>query len=116
MEKIANSNYKKYYNLKNKKLCGYYSYSDKTYRKKVVREKHLMRMFNGYGIDRDIIIDLKRQGCDNIRIMEIDTGQIYEVPFEKFIKNGIEKDFEGIQIFIPAKFWTIENNKQQKLL
>lgn len=91
-------------------------HTDKVYRKKVDSKKHRMRMFDGYGIDKTIVSKLREAGCKEIRILETDTNVIYSTPFENFELHGIEKNFDGVQIFIPIKHCIMTNRNQKPLL
>ena len=73
------------------------------YRKSVKRSIHLMKIFNGYGVDVDIFNSLKKNGCESIVITEIDTGDVYICPFDTFEQKKILKDFDGPQYFITGK-------------
>lgn len=92
---------RKIYRTKEGKIAG--QLVNETYHKQVIRSKHLMKMFNGYGIDADIFKDLKDIGCKDIRITEIDTGDNWVVSLEIFDEKKIEKDFQGLQYFISGK-------------
>lgn len=89
---------------------------DSIYRKKVIREKHLMKMFGSYGIDADIFKKLVELKCKEIRVKEKDTDCIMSCSFETFANNKIMKNFDGPQFFLPSKFWTISNPNQQTLI
>lgn len=89
---------------------------DDVYEKVVTRSKHLMKMFNGYGIDEEIFKDLRSNGCTLIKIKEIDTGTIFEVPFSVFDEHKILKQFDGPQYFIQGKYLQHEDNQQKLTL
>lgn len=98
----------------NGKLAG--TLKDGIYRKKVDSVKHKMRMFNAYGIDKKIMLQLKELGCEEIRIKEVDTERVLSARMDDFLNNGIERSFDGDQVFLPVKFFTNINDKQAKLL
>ena len=104
---------KTFYNSKGK-LAG--RLVDGIYRKKVVRSKHLMRMFNGYGIDNHIVEELEKENCKEIRILETDTGVVWHTALKDFVENMIKKSFDGLQCFLPNKYWQQDNPKQKSLL
>lgn len=79
---------------------------DGVYQKTVNRAKHLMKMFNGYGMDVEIFEELKRLGCTEIKIIEIDTGNVLTCPFSLFAEKKILKQFDGPQFFIQGKHLT----------
>ena len=114
MQQTKNIPQKEFFNG-NGKLAGWLK--DGIYRKKVNSKLHKMRMFGGaYGIDKNIVEELIKLNCQEIRIMEKDTKHILATSFESFLKIGIERNFDDIQIFLPVKFFGLENNNQQKLL
>ena len=84
------------------------------YQKTVNRSKHLMRMFNGYGIDKEIFEQLKELGCKTIKIIEIDTNKILDCPFSLFDEKKILKQFDGPQYFIQGKY--LKNGEEPKQL
>ncbi len=96
------------------KLAG--TLKDGIYRKKVNSIKHKMKMFDAYGVDKRIMLELQKEGCTEIRILETDTQIIYFSSLENFLKNGIEKNFDGIQIFLPIKFFQVNNSRQAVLV
>ena len=83
------------------------------YQKTVNRAKHLMRMFNGYGMDVKIFEDLKKSGCTEIKIIEIDTGKVLSCPFSFFEEKKILKQFDGPQYFIQGKYLNDGNKPKQ---
>lgn len=80
---------------------------DRTYYKMVNSDKHLMHIYNAYGISEEIIQKLQGR-CDRIRLKEYDTDRIYEVPFETFFGKGFVKQWDGKQRFLPLKFWQLD--------
>lgn len=89
---------------------------DGIFRKKVDKRKHLMKMFDAWGIDETIFLDLEERGCTEIRIKETTTGTIYTTTPLNFKQNSITRDFDGVQMFLPLKHWTIEDSKNMKLI
>lgn len=86
------------------------------YSKSVVSTKHLMKMFNGYGIDKHIVDQLKDLGCKKITIEEKDTGIVYTCSFEMFLEHCITKNFDGMQCFIPKRYLSEDNPSQPPLI
>lgn len=87
-----------------------------TYYKSVLKSKHLMKIFNGYGIDKHIVDELKELECEKILIREKDTGLVYDCPFEVFLDNCVARNFDGMQCFINKKYSTEYNPVQQVLI
>ena len=94
--------------FKNKKgeIVGWLS--NHIYYKQVNSKKHRMKIYNGYGIDETIVY-LIQDKCEKIRLKELDTDNIYEVSFDIFMDKNIKGNFDGVQFFLPLKYWTIEN-------
>lgn len=76
-------------------------FDDGIYRKQVVSTKHKMKIYNGYGIEEEIIKDLTEKNCKEIRIKELDTGDLYKSPFSEWLEHGIVADHQSIQRFLP---------------
>ena len=95
-------------------MVGYLK--DFIYRKQVDSTIHRMKIFDAYGIDKKIVGQLKDLKCTEIRILEKDTGIVYSTSFQNFLDKGIEKNFDGMQIFLPIKHFTVSNNRQKSLL
>ena len=104
---------KNYFNNKGK-LAGYLK--DNIYRKQVNSKKHKMKIYDAYGISSNIVVELEKEGCEEIRIKETDTEIIYRTSLDNFIKNGIERNFDGQQIFLPLKYFEVNNEKQKVLI
>ena len=67
-----------------------------------------MKIYDGYGIDMQIMDDMAFD-CQEIRLKEKDTEDIYSVSYETFREKGIENDFgDGKQIFLPLRYWRKE--------
>jgi hypothetical protein len=81
---------------------------DGIYRKVVDSKRHKMKIYNAYGVDLEILEKMRGQ-CEKVRLLEKDTKNIYETSYESFLKNGIQKNYDGKQVFLPLKFWMLEN-------
>ena len=86
--------------------------NNRTYFKEVNSRIHKMRIYQAYGIDEDIVEQLKGN-CDKIRLKEKDTKRIYEVPFDVFMSKSFVKNWETTQRFLPIKEWTVEDTTQK---
>ncbi len=74
--------------------------------RKEVSENHLMKIYNGYGIDADIMSQIKDR-CKEIRIKERETGTIYSTSYDNFMQNGVAGDHgDSMQYFLPLDLWT----------
>lgn len=85
------------------------------YVKRVIRSKHLMKMFQGYGISKSIVVQLAKDGCREIRINE-DGEILYRIPYDLFVQKGIEKNFDDLQVFCSLKYFTSKDLKQASFM
>lgn len=82
--------------------------SGKFLKKKVYREKHLLKIYNAYAFDESIIIDAKKRGVEKVEITEKDTGAILTCNIDLFAYKGIHFDFGyGPQIALALECWQI---------
>lgn len=74
--------------------------------KKVKKSKHLLRKWNSWGIDEEVVDELVKEGIQNIKIHETEEQEIYLVSVKEFAEKGVLADFgHSRQIFLPlAKF------------
>ena len=89
------------------KVCGVLK--DGTYFKEVDSRKHKMRIYDGYGISDEIVNAIYPE-CNRIRLREKDTKRIYEVSMEDFMSKAFVKNWDGLQYFLPIKFWRLEDS------
>lgn len=80
--------------------------------KTVKRSKHFMRMYNGWGIDDSIVVQLEKEGCEQVEIYDSEDRVYYSVPFAIFKSNGIKGNFDTPQTFLPVHFWSRSNQKK----
>lgn len=92
------------------KICGYLM-NDGIYRKKVDSKKHKLRVMDAYGVDLDIVNELKNAGCTEIRILEIDTSIILSISFLEFVEKGVTRNLDGEQVLLPVKYFKTEPYK-----
>ena len=72
---------------------------DRTFYKNVQKSKHWMRMFNGYGIQREALDQIKTS-CDTIVIT--DENESRSVSFADWIQHNTFRDYgHGVQYFYP---------------
>jgi hypothetical protein len=92
---------------RNKKGYVIGTLKDGKFRKKVVKDRHLFKIFDAWGIDSQVVEDLKKEKTEEIRILETTEDVVYSVPLEQFIEHSVEKDFgDGKQLFVSRKFFT----------
>jgi hypothetical protein len=76
--------------------------SGDTYSKKVKKSKHLLRILNAWGIDKEVVDHLARSGVTKVLIHESEEKIDYFVPLSEFIEKGILRDFgHSPQVFLP---------------
>jgi hypothetical protein len=97
---------KKFYNNKGK-VCGWLK--NGIYYKEVDSRKHKMKIYNAYAVSDDIFKCLVKENCQKIRLREKDTKRIYEVDFSSFWNKAFLKDWDGLQRFLPLKYWVLED-------
>jgi hypothetical protein len=84
--------------------------------KKVSRSKHLFRNLDAWGNDEGILLDLLTHGCQSVRLVVRETGQILEASLQTIFSRGVKKDLGwGPQLFLPEKFWSITDAAQGRL-
>jgi len=93
----------------NNRMIG--SLKEGVFRKRVKKSKHLMRKLNAWGIQFDALMELNKQGCTEIRILETEENKVYSTPLEVIWKQGKVENFgDGDQAFLPLSQWKITNN------
>jgi len=84
--------------------------------KKVRRSRHFLRVLQAWGTDKTTLLDLKRQGCKTVRLIEKETAQVLEAPLERILSEGIERDLGyGVQVFLPESKWGVFDPAQGRL-
>ena len=82
---------------------------DKTFMVFRKEKKHLFRIYNGWGINKELLEELKDIGIKYIEIQATDTGYIYRTVLGTFEIFGIPyqnpKNEHDYQIVLPLKFW-----------
>lgn len=86
------------------------------FRKVVNRDRHLMKMFDAWGIDYGVVTELHKQGCTEIRIKETKDNLVYTIPFADFFgKSQVQSFGEGQQAFCPRQLFTIVGKPEPAL-
>jgi len=84
--------------------------------KKVDSRIHKLRIVDGYGIERYLLEQAKKNGAEKIRIVETDTEKVREASIKLFEEKSIELDFgHGRQLALAGNYWDLIN-EQEKLL
>lgn len=84
------------------------------FRKVVNRERHLMKIYDAWGVQYDVLTDLKKQGCTEIRIKETKENVVYRISFQDFFEKSHVSDFgDGQQAFCPRQFFEVVGKKEE---
>jgi hypothetical protein len=87
------------------------------FRKKVKASKHLMRIYDAWGIDYQAFQEYLLPINAEIEITDIESGIIYYTTANVFNSMGFNKEYgDGRQIFLARKYFSQENKYQDKLL
>ncbi len=97
--------------LKNGKNIG--SIKGDVFTKPVRKSKHLFRKYNGWAIDKDILIELKDSDVKTIRIKDKDEKVIYKISLEDFIDKGLEVNYSSSQVVCEVNYFTKENWREK---
>jgi hypothetical protein len=78
------------------------------FRRVVDKDRHLMRKYNAWGIQYNILEQLRKEDCLEIRIKEKVEQKIYTVGFDKFMNEAVVEDYgDGMQAFLPLDKWKV---------
>lgn len=90
-----------------KKMVG--EMRDGIFRKIVNPKIHKMRVLDAYGIESNVIEQIK-DTCKEIRIKEKGTGTVYRISFKEFMERSFEKNYSTPQRFLRIKDWITNDN------
>jgi len=87
--------------------AGHFNSKTKIFYKAVSTHSKFL-VLNAYGIEKCVVEELKIKNCKLIRIEEINTGNIFEIDFDKFIEKAILRTFGNSteQYYLPLKYFT----------
>lgn len=86
------------------------------FRRKVDHHKDRMRIFDAWSIHPRVF---EKLGQNNVRTLVYisSDGLIYRISIGDAKKKGFEREFSGGKtLYVPLKYWTVENTVQGKLL
>lgn len=72
------------------------------------KARHFFRKLKAYGIDYHVVKEvLPQNGCREIQLYEEETGNVYRVSLETFLKKGIFQNHQGHgpQLLLPLRYW-----------
>jgi hypothetical protein len=76
---------------------------------KNVSSKHFMRVVNGYGIQYDVIREMKNSGVKRIEILEDDTGKKWVASMIDWDTHSKTADYgHGKQVFLSLKYMQLK--------
>lgn len=103
--------------FKNQKGQVIGTFKEGIFRKIVNRDKHLMRIYDAWGIQYDVVSELHKLGCTEIRIRETKENVVYTIPFADFFSKSQVSNFgDGQQAFCPRSLFTRIGKKEEKPL
>ena len=90
---------------------GVYNFEDKTFRKKVKHSKHLFRMRDAWGVDKNVVETLRELGCEQVRIWDEESNRIYSISYSEFYQYSVldKQGDEDHQFFVARQHFKIEN-------
>jgi len=110
---LKQKNQKKFFNSSGK-VIG--TLEGAVFTKSVRRSKHFLRALQAWGTDKQVLEDLKAEGCAVVKLIDRESGLVYEAPLERILAQGTEKDLGfGVQVFLPEKEWQVKDPGQLAL-
>jgi len=87
---------------------------DGVYTKVVKGSTHKMRKPAGWSNDKDIVDNLLRLGCREIKIIDKETDTHWCIGIDDFIKEAIyiNRGF-GEQLVVPFKYWEVTHRAER---
>jgi hypothetical protein len=81
-------------------------HDDLIFRKRVRGELHRMKINDSWGIQWDVLLDLKKQGCKEVRILDIDDNTVYSASLDTLMNKARVENFgDGLQAFLNLDLW-----------
>ena len=86
----------------------------KTY-ERTITERSIFRNSHSWGTEKEVIEELVRRGVERIRLIRKDTGEILEIPLEKFLKRAFTLKLPGKppQLLCQLKHFTVHGRAFQ---
>lgn len=86
----------------------YITKGNRLYHKRVDSKKHKLRIFNGYGIQREVFDEYLRNRNGRVIIDETDTQMRLTADIKTWVEHGSNKNYgEGKQTFLPIKYMEV---------
>jgi len=82
--------------------------------KSVDKNKHFMKMYNAWGIDKNVLYQLKNSV--NIIYTDKNIKTVWAIPSKIWKEKGMEKDWNcGVQVFLEEKYFWKKDESQSTL-
>lgn len=62
---------------------------------KEITGRSIFRNSNSWGTEKDVVEELSRRGVERIRLVRKDTGEVLEIPLEKFLERAFVLELPG---------------------
>ena len=98
------------------KVVGEFIADTKSFQKVVKYSVHHLHSYRGWAIDKSIIEELAKLGCEKIEIKDKETDKIYWTLFSKFQDRSFEMKHNGygIQLVLSDGYWTLEDSRYKQ--
>ena len=62
---------------------------------KVITERSIFRNSHSWGTEKEVVAELLRRGVETIRLLHKDTGEVYEIPLQRFLACAFTLNLSG---------------------
>lgn len=100
------------------KLCGVYVGEKKAYYREVDVEAHFCRKYHGWGLQKEVLRDLRARGCRWVVIRVRGQDSVHLAPLLTYFKKGITdtlREQDGEQVFLHASHFEERDILQRTL-
>lgn len=109
---IAKKSMKKEYRNEKGQVIGIFTDDNKYLSKRhSVKKRHIFGQMDAWGIDADVINELREKQCDEIKILDADTSIVYTTSLQNFNDKAVFRNHETPQLFMSRKYWTTYEEK-----
>lgn len=76
---------------------------------KEITERSIFRNSHSWGTEKDVVEELARRGVEKIRLVRKDTGEVLEIPLERFLERAFTLKLPGKppQLLCQLKHFTV---------
>lgn len=100
---------KEYRNNKNQ-VIGVLN-EDNIYRSVRQGHKHILRLMDAWGVDADVVNDLRKEDVKEIRILDDESAVVYTTSLQNFNDKSVLRHFDTPQLFMSRKYWNTYEKK-----